>query len=540
MTYEIFICYESSTGEDFAEQLKKALTKAKFKSFLASSDLIAGEEWADERDTALEESQYFIILITYHTLQSNEVMKEYTKATNLKKRIIPCVYSEISSDKAQTLKNKHLINFKNNSELANKILTTIDKIKTKKGIEIEKDIEELWRRGDLLYELNKLEDSLDVFINVSNLNPKFVVPLNNIGVILNRLNRFQEALEYFNRALNINPDLNYVLNNKASSLLGLCKFEEALDLVNNNLVLNPEDGIAWSIKGIILDKLGSNDESKRITEKAFKLNPETPEILNNYALNLVKDGLFKAAIKIYDKALDLNPNFAICWFNKGIAFERLYKFQKALDAFDKALEIDENNENNVDFCNHKGIALAASGRFQEAIELFNRVLRIDTLNLTAISCKALALNDLGDAKNANILIDLALEEDKNNPQVLSAKGKLLNSAQKYDNALQCLNKAEKRGFKPYTLYLDKGFSLLKLNELKDAEKYFSKAIELEPEIADGWYNRGCVYSLMKNKTAALEDLSHSIERNPDFKMIALKDEDFKDMWDDKKFKQLLS
>lgn len=543
MTFEVFICFESTTGADFAEILQKALKRAGIKSFFSDLDLIPSEEWPEKRDAALEEASYFVILITYNSNVSPEVMKEYTKATNLNKTIIPCIYNIISKDKSQKLRNKQSICFKNNSELTNKVLASIDILKEKnqllgkKEIEIKIDIEELWRRGDLLYEISKLEESLEMFIKVSELNPEIIEPLNNIGVILNGLNRFQEALEYFERALEIDPDANYILNNECISLLGLSKFQEAKDLVNNNIALNPKDGIAWSIKGIILEKLGDIKESKKVTKKAFNLNPEIPEILNNHALNLVKDRYFDDAIDIYDKALELNPKFTMGLFNRGIAFEKSYNFEKALESYDNYLEIDKKN---VDVWNHKGIALAGLNRLKEAKETFDMVLKIDNLNLLAMSVKAQVLYDLGEIENAEILIDLALEVDENYPNALFVKGKLLKNSGKYVDALEYLEKAKENGLISCFFYLEKGYCLLKLNKLNDAEDCFTKAIQEEPEFADGWYNRGCTYALMKNKKAALEDLSKSIEIDFNYKNTALKDEDFKNIWDDTEFKKLVN
>lgn len=69
--YDIFISYESTTGESFANHLKIALERRKghkHKVFLANETLAAGDKFGNKIESALNECKYFIVVITSLTM----------------------------------------------------------------------------------------------------------------------------------------------------------------------------------------------------------------------------------------------------------------------------------------------------------------------------------------------------------------------------------------------------------------------------------------------------------------------------------------
>ncbi|OQX22661.1 MAG: hypothetical protein BWK75_00165 [Candidatus Altiarchaeales archaeon A3] len=153
--YDIFISYETTTGKSYAEHLKKALKKGDYKVFVAS-EIVAGGKWISDIDSALRNCKYFIVIITSLTVKSEYVLKEYNKATELNKRIIPCRYSKISISKTRSFSEEQQLDFENEWELANKVIIELDKIKEKenKQIPIEKDADEYLKRGILFYNIS--------------------------------------------------------------------------------------------------------------------------------------------------------------------------------------------------------------------------------------------------------------------------------------------------------------------------------------------------------------------------------------------------
>ena len=61
---------------------------------------------------------------------------------------------------------------------------------------------------------------------------------------------------------------------------------------------------------------------------------------------------------------------------------------------------------------------------------------------------------------------------------------------------------------------------------------------MKSNYAEAWFNRACLYSVLKNKEEALSNLKKAIELAIDLKKIARKDGAFKDLWEDEDFKKL--
>lgn len=82
----IFICYETTTGLSYAKHLKEALSRMKtMLAFVAEEDIKKGEPQREIIDEAIKECTYFLVIITYPALNSEEVEREITRALSLKK-----------------------------------------------------------------------------------------------------------------------------------------------------------------------------------------------------------------------------------------------------------------------------------------------------------------------------------------------------------------------------------------------------------------------------------------------------------------------
>ena len=84
----VFISY-SRKDIDFARKLAGDLEKAGFGVWWDVSDLKGGDEWVRVIPSAIESSQYFIILLSPDSVLSQWVEKEYLHALKLRLKIIP-------------------------------------------------------------------------------------------------------------------------------------------------------------------------------------------------------------------------------------------------------------------------------------------------------------------------------------------------------------------------------------------------------------------------------------------------------------------
>ena len=82
--FEVFLCYKKSSGKDYADHLKTGLEKLGLHTFEDCKDIPqtvdTKEGWACSRDKALEESKYFVLIMTPGFDLSHEVANEIRMA----------------------------------------------------------------------------------------------------------------------------------------------------------------------------------------------------------------------------------------------------------------------------------------------------------------------------------------------------------------------------------------------------------------------------------------------------------------------------
>jgi hypothetical protein len=82
--FEVFLCYKKSSGKDYADHLKTGLEELGLHTFQDCKDIpqtVDTEEgWACSRDKALEESKFFVLIMTPGFDLSREVANEIAMA----------------------------------------------------------------------------------------------------------------------------------------------------------------------------------------------------------------------------------------------------------------------------------------------------------------------------------------------------------------------------------------------------------------------------------------------------------------------------
>ena len=87
---QVFISY-SRKDMAFARRLAGDLERAGFDVWWDISDLKGGDDWVRFIPAAIESSQYFVVLLSPHSIQSEWVAKEYSYALRLHKKIVPAM-----------------------------------------------------------------------------------------------------------------------------------------------------------------------------------------------------------------------------------------------------------------------------------------------------------------------------------------------------------------------------------------------------------------------------------------------------------------
>jgi tetratricopeptide (TPR) repeat protein len=164
-------------------------------------------------------------------------------------------------------------------------------------------------------------------------------------------------------------------------------------------------------------------------------------------------GFFNQSVQAFDKALELDPESASAWHGRGVALIHLGRYEESQNL---------------------GTAEEITVIYDEALKAMNRAIEIDPNTPGAQENKASLLEIMGrheDAlKTASTTQDLA--------QVWYNRAGLLGSRGKKDEALKALDKAIELNPNHADAWHDKGMILEVLGRNSEADAAYAKAKEL--------------------------------------------------------------
>ncbi len=100
------------------------------------------------------------------------------------------------------------------------------------------------------------------------------------------------------------------------------------------------------------------------------------------------------------------------------------------------------------------------------------------------------------------------------------QGNRLTGQGRYDEAIEEYNKAIEMAPEDADAYNNRGFAYVQKGELDQAIADFDKAIELDPELAEAYNNRGYAYYLKGEVAKAVSDFEKCIELSNDPRLVA--------------------
>jgi predicted O-linked N-acetylglucosamine transferase (SPINDLY family) len=167
----------------------------------------------------------------------------------------------------------------------------------------------------------------------------------NIGNVLRDMNRLDEALANYDIALQLKPDFVPALNNRSVVLLALKQPLAALAGSDRVLRLNPHHALAHKNRGDALYDLRRLDAALESYGMALQANPQYAEAWYNRANLLLESNQLIEALESFDRALEFksdyaeSPEYAHTHYNRGNIQVALGRPDEALRSFERALSI---------------------------------------------------------------------------------------------------------------------------------------------------------------------------------------------------------
>ena len=201
--------------------------------------------------------------------------------------------------------------------------------------------EELFNRGNTLFDLGKFEEALKNYNQAVKLNPNNYLIWLGRGMVLSRLNRSKRAIVNYKRALELNSNDYRTWFYLGLTLNDLNRYEEAIVNYNQASKLNPNDYRIWFHLGSSLMCVSRYIEAIDSYEQALNLNPDNPKAWDLRGVALISLGRYEDAIENYDLFLDFCPDDKFvpwAWYLKGNMNIINFEYKKSIECFGKAVQ----------------------------------------------------------------------------------------------------------------------------------------------------------------------------------------------------------
>ncbi|MFZ0930926.1 MAG: tetratricopeptide repeat protein [Syntrophobacteraceae bacterium] len=345
--------------------------------------------------------------------------------------------------------------------------------------------------------------------------------------ILRHRGASEEALKAFDMNRD-NP--GWALVCKGLTLGQLGRYDEALDKIDEALLLLPNKSQAIKCKAYVLYLMGRDKEAFDL------LNGPDADIFRTKVEMLAASGNFQDALDAltnYDvREQHPHPSPATrMWLcvTRWKLLLKVGKYDEAEQALSKALAL-ESDENQREFLKNLAGGDAASqnltgrylnrvNRFEDAEKTLRRALDLDSDIKGAHIALGQALRRLGRLEPALEQLDLALQENPDDPMALVEKGLVLlaiDDPNRYPCAMEAFTRAAKLDKHDVTAFWGQGEVHRLKGEHKEAENALMTALELSSnkDLAS-FRSLGEVYLKEYQIDKAIENFKQAAELDPE-------------------------
>ena len=197
--------------------------------------------------------------------------------------------------------------------------------------------------------------------------------------------------------------------------------------------------------------------------------------------SLKLDGKFEEAIKALDKASEIKKSEkkSDFWCQKGMALVEMGKYDEAINCFENDLK---SNGPTFQTLFEKASVLLLTKKYSESLEQFNKAYEINIEELMRHENQAKMLKDYKKFEKSLIHSDIAVKIQHIPPRFWSLKGSALYGIKKFNEAIECYQKALDLEKNDSELIYDLAKSQLMLGNIEECLIFLEKACKLDSKI----------------------------------------------------------
>ncbi|MCR5262010.1 MAG: tetratricopeptide repeat protein [Candidatus Gastranaerophilales bacterium] len=313
-------------------------------------------------------------------------------------------------------------------------------------------------RGELYYDMDEPELARQDFQRAVELDDKNSFAWQNLGrVLCDDFDLYEAAISAFNAAIKLNPENDYLYYQRGWVKHKLKRDKEALEDINKAIEMDSKCSFYYKQRGFLFLKFSPEKDGNKELHEEFSFYKQKPSKKN-----------IELAEKDFKKAIELDENYSP-------AYRALFTL----------------------YNNYKP-------DYKKEIEFINKVIELESDDKSLYYTKAGTEFLLHDYKNAITDYSKYLEFEPEDSAAYGYRGLCFSFLDKDEEALADMDKSLE--ISPCgEVYVNRGIVKHSLKDCDGALEDYKKALELDPELNEAYFNTCCIKEEQKKYEEAIEN-----------------------------------
>lgn len=327
-----------------------------------------------------------------------------------------------------------------------------------------------------------------------------------VGTAYMSLKKFEECVEYLEKAMAINPEYSQIYNNLGTAYLTIGNMEKAYENFVKASELEPENAITYFNIASILQIQNNHEEACLFFEKAYGLEPNDV-YLTALALSEVKLKRWEDAIKHYKILVTHHPEKQTYQYNLACCYEQTKDYKYAISILARLVTL---NPKSVSMSRKLADIFIKTNQPILAKEIYERILLLGNVGFEVYYEYAHLCIILKDTDKAEKILKKVIELKPDHANAHKDLGVIYLSKRLLDYAKDEFETALKYEPENASIIAEYANFLHSTSDFEEAEKYYTKALEINPKAYATYAFSALNKIFLKNYEKALEHINIAI------------------------------
>ena len=299
-----------------------------------------------------------------------------------------------------------------------------------------------------------------------------------IGSAYMKMKEFDKSIEPLKRALEKEPNNFGIYNSLGTSYMASKRSDEAIECYKKAIELFPDNPMGYFNLGSAYQIQRKHQEACEYLKKAAELDDEDELFKTTYALSLVQIQHYDEAINIYKKLLTQHPEKDNYKFNLINCYEAIGNTQTAILMLEGLVYI---NPKFVLPAQKLANLYIKTNQLRKAKELYDNIILKNNPTAETFHQYAVLSSNLCDTDTAERILKKAIRMNPNLEKAHKDLAVIYLNKRLFDYADEEFKTAMQLAPNDFEIIFEYGNFLYSTSKNAEAETYYEKALELQPE-----------------------------------------------------------